>query len=524
MSAKEPRLDHNVADVVIVGAGLSGLSAAHTLIELSPETSYVILEASNRVGGRNHSDADGIDLGAGYIGPLQDRIMRMVDLVGLKLYKVYTKGKTIQYLGGKSTPYDGIIPPISALGLLDLNAALVEVDRLATLVGPTDAHKARDAAYLDSVSCAEWIRRQCWTTDAANTLVTTIRTLCCVEPCQMSILSFAWYVASSGGVRRIVETEGGAQDSKVAGGTGQISQRLAGRLAATCIRLNHAVRSIQADAHHVTLTCSNGTQFVGRAAILAMPPAQQARCDYTPPLHPNRMSALQQWPMGHIIKSFTFYDRPFWREKGLNGTFVADFGITVVAMDDSKPDGTRACLMGFVVSDQAAIWAAKTPGERREALAQHYAKVFGTDEALRPCGYKEKVWAEEPYVGGCYTGIPTPGALVKYPGEIERERIHDRVFIAGTEAAKMFSGYMDGAVESGERSARNVLVSLGRLPKDQYEVVSKPAASSQMPFVPMEISKTERYFIPSVPTAVALVIAFLAIAVGVAVGWAVGRR
>lgn len=116
--------------------------------------------------------------------------------------------------------------------------------------------------------------------------------------------------------------------------------------------------------------------------------------------------------------------------------------------------------------------------------------------------YYEKQWAEDPWACGALAS-PIPGALIKFPGEAFRSQIAAHVFIAGTEAAKVSVGYLDGAVEAGERSGRNALVRLGRLPSSQFDVVSQPDPSLQLPYVKKELSVIEKRLLPSVGQIVA---------------------
>ena len=74
----------------------------------------------------------------------------------------------------------------------------------------------------------------------------------------------------------------------------------------------------------------------------------------------------------------------------------------------------------------------------------------------------DKLWLEEPYIGGCYTTYYPPGVLSRY-GPAIREPIGRRIYIAGTETALEWTGYMNGAIEAGERAAREVCSVLYRL-------------------------------------------------------------
>lgn len=323
-----------------------------------------------------------------------------------------------------------------------------------------------------------------------------------------------WYIAQSGGCKRIFETEGGAQDSKVIGGAGQIAVLLARKYAngPDKIALSTSIRSITDMAGgSVVLQGDNGLRVKAKYVIMAIPPVQMIRLQYSPSLPSTRFQSLQRWPMGCICKTFVYYERDFWTPLGLNGSIVADAGIVCVTYDDTKQDGSKPCIMGFVLSAEAL--KCRSPEERRQKICEQYARCFKTDEALRSVDYKEKMWADEQWVGGCYVGSVGPGVLTSCKrihcepmwetnGGISGTVTGPKVHIAGTEAAWRMIGYMDGAVESGERAARNVLVQLGLLPESEYNVISQPNASPQMPHSCLETTLVEK-LLPSVGTVLA---------------------
>ncbi len=303
-----------------------------------------------------------------------------------------------------------MIPPISVLGALDLNAVMIELDALCNRIDLKSPELSSDAAWLDLVTAEDLLGKYCWTEDAKKIMRTAVRAILCVEPCQLSALYLVWYIAQSGGVKRIFETEHGAQDSKLVGGAGQICQHLADKYASgPKLRLRSPVRSLEIRANDVLLTCGQGHQVTARYVILAIAPVQQLRIQYSPALPGIRYQSLQKWPMGCLIKSFMYYERRFWKDRGFNGSIVADEGVVCVSYDDTKEDGSKPCIMGFVLSSESLIL--RTPAERQEAICRQYAKAFGSDEALRPVSYKEKMWAEEQWVGGCYVGSVGPGVL-----------------------------------------------------------------------------------------------------------------
>jgi monoamine oxidase len=182
----EPHPQNMEVEIAIIGAGISGLSAARLLAK-NGFHNYKIFEANDRVGGRTLVDGDGTDLGGAYFGPTQDRILAVIDDCNLQLKKVNTKGKTVQFIDGKCEHYDGTIPPVSILGALDLNAAMNKIDNLCARINLKDPHLSENSEYLDSITGEEFLRSNIWTRDARAILRTGIRAILCVEPCQLSV-------------------------------------------------------------------------------------------------------------------------------------------------------------------------------------------------------------------------------------------------------------------------------------------------------------------------------------------------
>ncbi|CUF94534.1 monoamine oxidase a, putative, partial [Bodo saltans] len=432
-----------------------------------------------------------------YVGPFQERILALIDANQQKLHPMDLSMKSTQYFSGSVKHFTGTIPPLSALALLDVGHVLADLDRLQSTIDPIHPMDSPNASALDQMTVEEYLLQHTVSDDARNAMRVAVRAVLAAEPSEISLLGWCWYVRQSGGIRRILETEGGAQDSKVVGGAGKIAVLAAQRLSVGSVLTNSPIRSVDYSSPDVvSLVTRSGATFYCRRLVLAIAPVQQLRIEYHPPLDANRIMSLQRWPMGHAIKTFVYYKEAFWRKKGLNGTAVCDKGISYVCFEDTKSDGSKPCIMGFVISDMAAKVASLTQAERCEMLTQHYATIFETDEALYPVGYKDKVWAEDPWVGGCYVGTMAPMVLTKYR-LAHRDPIDKRIFIAGTESAYTMVGYMDGAVEAGERNARNALVSLGKLGAEFYDVISEPGPSPQLPRNSMELSFWEKH-VPNV--------------------------
>jgi monoamine oxidase len=215
-------------------------------------------------------------------------------------------------------------------------------------------------------------------------------------------------------------------------------------------------RRVEHGADGVTVHC-DGALARGRRTILAIAPTLAGRVDYTPPLSGFRDQLTQRMPMGTVVKCMAVYDEPFWRGEGLTGQGTSDTGPVRVTSDNSPPDGTPGVLLGFLEGRHARELGRASGEERRAAVIDSFARLFGP-RAAKPEAYIEKLWAEEEYTRGCYGCHMPTGAWTSY-GPALRPSIGP-LHWAGAEYATVWNGYMDGAVRSGEASAREVLALL----------------------------------------------------------------
>ncbi|NXI56479.1 AOFA oxidase, partial [Chloroceryle aenea] len=207
--------------------------------------------------------------------------------------------------------------------------------------------------------------------------------------------------------------------------------------------------------------------FQGKYVISAIPPILTMKIHFKPELPPKRNQLITRLPMGCVIKCMVYYREAFWEKKGYCGSFIIEdeespIGITI---DDTKPDGTVPAIMGFILTRKAVKLAHLSKEERKKKICEAYAKAMGMEEALHPVHYEEKNWSMEQYSAGCYTAYFPPGIMYSY-GRIIRQPV-DRIYFAGTETATQWSGYMEGAVQAGERAAREILYSMGRISENE---------------------------------------------------------
>jgi monoamine oxidase len=459
----KPSTTHR-ADVAVVGAGLAGLTAARQIRQSGH--SVIVLEARERVGGRCFSRSIGAgasdvaNMGATFVGPTQTKILALMSELGISKFPTYATGKLLFYENGKNTPYTGTVPPAAdPVAVVQLGVVtLPMLDRMAQTV-PLDApYKAPDALAWDSITAFTWAQQNIATVEGRKLFALAVEATLSVEPRDVSFLYLLFYIHSAGSTNALFANAGagGGQDFRVSGGTQRIAVELARRLGSKRVLLGHAVRSITQGSRGATVHADNATVDCKRV-VVAIPPHLAGRIVYAPQMPGQRDQLTQRMPIGNLIKTIGVYDTPFWRAKGLNGQVTSDQGAVRVMFDASPASGTPGVLLGFVDGDDARQLADLSDSERTAAELASYVRYFGA-AAGKPRMFFDQVWTHELYTGGCPVGVMPPGVLTGYGSLLRTPQ--GRIHWAGTETATVWNGYMDGAVQSGQRAAAEVLEGL----------------------------------------------------------------
>jgi monoamine oxidase len=454
-------------DVVVVGAGLAGLTAARKLAAAG--RSVIVLEARDRVGGRawNHPISGGhiSERGAMFVGPTQDRVLRLAHDLGVGTFPTYDTGENVYIADGTRSTYSdkgltGTAPPDPAI-IGDLVRAIPALDLMSRTV-PVDAPwKASNAINWDGQTLQSWFDSLNASRRFHEVAAAAMRPIFGAEPRELSLLFVLFYIASSGNethpgtFERNFDTRNGAQMQRLVGGSQVLALKIAKHLGSRVV-LGSPVRRIVHSSGGVSVVSDRATVSAKRV-IVAIPPTLAGRIDYEPLLPFERDQLTQRYAQGTLTKVAAVYDRPFWRDAGLNGSALDTGGPVSATFDGSPRHGGPGVVIGFVGGDRARLHNALSPSARRAAVLNQYTRFFGS-RAKHARDYFETSWSGEQWTRGCPVGIPATGALLAY-GAWLRAPV-GRIHWAGTETSTYWNGYMDGAVRSGERAAAEALAAL----------------------------------------------------------------
>ena len=443
----------NNRTVTVIGAGLAGLSAAYELQRAG--WNMVVLEARDRVGGRvyslrNFSNGLVAEGGGEFIEETHTRMLAYAHQFDLQLGRAGTWQGQDEDWGA----FDGKAGPLSDAGIwgADLQEevekiwiALAELGELVP--DPRQPQEARNAALIDRRSTAEWIHSLHVHPLAKQNFIQHIRSEYTCEPERHSLLDLARNASM------YYSTIDRNTNYRVVGGNDLIPRALAKTL--SDVRLNAPVTSLSVLPDEVKVTYKQGDSYstISSAfAILAIPLTTARRIEFNPPLPDAHRSMVNELSYGTVTKVLIEYRKRFWKERGWNGRLVTDTPIVLTWHATSHLAHEHGILTVYTGGAPGAKLAALTDEERTRLAVAEVEKVFPGSSDLIECT-ETVAWPNEPYTGASYAAF-APGEVTAHWKTLFEPA--GRLFFAG-EHATPIQGFMEGAVESGQRAAGTIL-------------------------------------------------------------------
>ena len=435
-----------MSDVVVLGAGLAGLSAARDLVAGGADV--VVLEARSRVGGRVEQARapDGgrpIQLGGELVGPIHMAYLELVDELGLSLQPTYTAAAgdtTYDLLEGVTRSYD------FPFADTDERADFVRVQglfvELAKTVDPSDPWRHVDARRLDDVSVGAWARSVGALPSTVRALQVASLSLSAGSSERMSLLSELRRsaVAPDPGFDAYYEQW---ESLQVTEGSAEVALSMEVALGER-VRLEQEVSAVGVTAAGCTVTTVSGERFEAEAVVCALPVSVLGQVQIDG-VDPERLASLRRQRHAHAAKLVTVYGRPVWADLGANG--LAE-GEHLLGSTWPQRDGV---LSGLVPPERIAWLLATAEEERESVLHEELRRMYG-DDAAQPVETHLRLWATDPYTRG-YVTHWWPGDVLRVG---PRHGTHAPPFyVCGSD--QWVAGYMEGAVRTGRGAAAAAL-------------------------------------------------------------------
>jgi monoamine oxidase len=417
-------------DVVVVGAGFCGLSAALELQRAGVEV--LLLEARDRVGGRVESMLNGlgerVDTGGQFLCEDMPVLMALVAERGKTLVEAHVEGKFVT---------QPAMPDDQAGRTYAGSMAMRE---RMNMIDPGDPAIA-------GLSVAAWLDRQPDDASIKAAFRSMIEGLWCTALDRLPL----WYLIDND--RRITN-----EVSELQYFLRETMHSLAedlGRDLGDRTRLATPVRRIEHEPGSVRIVTEDGV-IEARAVLVAVPPMVASRIDYAPPLPAGLAHALGVWRSGAVTKVLVRYRRAFWRDRGLSGMVIWRDPTGLFAFDASI-DADHVTLAFFIGGPLRRRWDGLDAAGLRAEVAARLVAALGpqagdfTDITLRD-------WTDDPWSGGAYSDVVVDIAAT------DAEQIlragAPPVHFAASELSPSFPGYIEGAIIAGRIAAANVLQAL----------------------------------------------------------------
>ncbi|MER9895630.1 flavin monoamine oxidase family protein [Mesorhizobium sp. M0119] len=417
------------ADVAIVGAGFTGLSAARELNQAGIDV--VVLEARDRVGGRVEAVQNGlgerIDSGGQFLCEDMPELMALVRARGKTLVETHVAGEFVTQ------------PRMSEAQAGRTYGTAMRIRERMNAIAPNDPAIA-------GLTVAAWLDRQADPDDAKAAFRSMIEGLWCLAMERLPL----WYLIDND--RRVTN-----EVSELQYFVRETMHSLADDLARDLgdrLRLNTAVEAIEDGPGGVRVVSPAGA-IEARAVLVAVPPMMASRVDFVPPLPAVLKRALGVWQSGAVIKMLVRYPKAFWRDRGLSGMVMWRDPHGLFACDASR-DEDHAALVVFIGGPLAQRWRDLDDAALRAKVTSKLEEALGIEAAgIIDLSYRD--WTGDRWSGGGYSDLIVDATAT------DAERIiragASPIHFASSELSPSFPGYVEGAIVAGRIAALKIIQS-----------------------------------------------------------------
>ena len=239
---------------------------------------------------------------------------------------------------------------------------------------------------------------------------------------------------------------------RIAGGSKTLIDIIRSGLGTDDIALGMPVETIKAQSDKV-MVISKPSKWEADIVVSTLPPSLLFRSILFSPNISKEVNEIglstHTW-MQDAIKTAIVYKHAFWREAELSGTLFSNVGPFSEMYDHSNKAFTKFALCGFVNGGYARL----SFSERLKKVMGQLEKIFGS-EVNNYIDYQECIWNDK------WTKYPETPDIFPHQNNghpiFEKAHFENRLFISGSETAKDFPGYMDGAVQSAERVVADIM-------------------------------------------------------------------
>lgn len=453
--------------IAIIGAGAAGLVAAHRLAD---RADCAIYEASNRVGGRMFTQrnftAEGqfCELGGELVDSGHKALIDLAGELGVGIQRIAPEGETdadLYAVGGKLYRASDMIDPATGAGAFAPIARRIAADQ-AALLDDDDNWTARAEA-LDRTSLKDYLNAlrpeaERWAVDLLDLAYLGEYGRPTSEQSALNLVDFI-----SVGPGPFAMFGDSDEAHRIAGGSSALIEALSAAIAGrAAVSLGHELRRITVGPEGIDLWfAAQGAQKVIRAdrAIVAIPFTRLRSVEGIAALGlaEAQLEAIQSLGYGNNAKLMVATNGRPWRDRAMPGSFdggvYADTGIQIVWDTSRGQPGEGGILTNFTAAERSDLSEEELASTLVAGLAGISPATAASIDAKRRAAF---FWNRHPQTLGSYT-CPAPGQYTRLLEAAAAPALGGRIHFAGEHTSQNYQGFMNGAVESGERAAAAVI-------------------------------------------------------------------